>query len=93
MDSSDEFYESLKNLAESTNPPNRMTGDGLLFVVDALMKARKDTQAKKTIQMTIDGLIADQACEDLERSVRLSDKAQRLVRTCLRLIDGHKESI
>lgn len=92
-DSSDEFYESLKNLAESTNPPNRMTGDGLLFVVDALMKARKDTQAKKTIQMTIDGLIADQACEDLERSVRLSDKAQRLVRTCLRLIDGHKESI
>jgi hypothetical protein len=93
FDSSHDFFKSLTQAAQAANPSNRMTGNGLLHVVDAIMKKRRDPRAKKTIQMTIDGLIADQTNSEIDSSSSLSTKAQELVLTCLRLIDGHKESI
>ncbi|MEK6556614.1 MAG: hypothetical protein AABZ31_15295, partial [Bdellovibrionota bacterium] len=93
QDGGDDFFDALTQVAHAANPSNRMTGNGLLHVVDAIMKTRRDPRAKKTIQMTIDGLIANQTQATIDSSTHMSAKAQQLVRTCLRLIDGHKESI
>lgn len=86
----------LKQLAEncaSSNPTNRMTGDGLLYVVEQLMKVRRQPSAKRTLQAAIDSLVDDQSQIESTQNRLLTPKTKLVVQRCLRLIDGHKESI
>lgn len=86
----------LKNFSDRSaqmGPKNRITGDALLYVVDEILKSFKKLGNKRTIQVAIDRLIADQTNDKKAFQTAIPEKAEELFRTCLRLIDGHKESI
>jgi hypothetical protein len=92
----------LKNVcgqAREMNRTDRMTGDGLLYVVDEIMKFKKKNKNSKTIQTVIDGLIAEQSLkqahfdENEKSPLHANRRETTLLKTMLTLVDGNKESI
>lgn len=90
----------LTERASEINREDRITGDGLLYVVDEILKARKKQKIVTPIQEAIDALIEQQTAkldphEDMAQHLghKISEKANVLVRTFMSLVDGHKESI
>lgn len=86
-------YKAIAERAQMSGPKRRITGDALLFIVDEILKSFKKLGNKRTIQVAVDRLIADQNNDPKALQTPIPDKAEELFRTCLRLIDGHKESI
>jgi hypothetical protein len=87
--------------SKRTNRPNRLTGDGLLYVVDKILsKKRRKQIAPEALQVVIDKFIIEQSPQSpspelkaTEALVSKSASAQRLYRDMLSLVDDNKESI
>jgi hypothetical protein len=80
--------------SERKNLENRMTGDGLLYVVDKICKLQKTSVQKQAIQLAIDALINEQSPKTVKvpRKKR-QDPVEQLMQTLISLIDVNKESI
>jgi hypothetical protein len=79
------------------NRPNRMTGDGLLNIVDELLSFKDKTKDPRPLQEVIETLIVDQSVNLKHEVLPLSQSASKKVRdlydAMLSLVDGFKESI
>lgn len=81
------------------NLPHRLTGDGLLHVVDELLKFKKKNNDVKSIQKVIDRLIADHRPKtnaETEKhfpKLHANRRVKALLNTMLTLVDDMKESI
>lgn len=92
----------LKNIvsrATEYNRTDRMTGDGLLHVVEQILKEYKSGARFESLQASIDLLIQNQSIgsefkEDFgSNKLHLGRRSQQLLSTILSLVDGHRESI
>lgn len=97
-----ELELQLKKICDNAfeaNRPDRLTGDGLLNIVEEILKfKKKNTHDNKSIQQTIDQLVSAQSPSPEnkpknESRLHSGRRAQFLYQTLLTLIDGFKESI
>lgn len=91
---------AIARRAFETNRPDRMTGDGLLHLVDKLLAVWRHGRGEPhLLQKTIDSIVTEQSrplnTNDNKHTRRLqtSRRIVELTRTLLSLVDGHKESI
>lgn len=93
------LIEQIYKRALHVNRPDRLTGDGLLNVVDELIKFKNKSNNKSPLQDAIEQLIAAQSATSTksndEEGPRLHarHRTQSLFETMLSLVDGYKESI
>ena len=90
--------QQIYDQAFHANRPDRLTGDGLLYVVDELIDFKKENGRRKTLQETIDRLILEQSPPHLSKKLQstvipISSSVRPLFNTILSLVDGNKESI
>lgn len=92
--------QAISRRSYEANRPDRLTGDGLLHVVDKMMSVWKHGRAEPDLmQKAIENIITEQASptsqSDDRKSPRLhtSRRLFELTNTLLTLVDGHKESI
>lgn len=94
------YLEKISEAALNNNPPDRLTGDALLNIVDEILKFKKSENKEiATIQVAIDQLITNQSPksvlqnEELRPHLHASRRAKSLYDSILTLIDGFRESI
>lgn len=78
------------------NRPNRMTGDGLILVVEKLMNIKRHGRApNELIQAVIDNLVQDQSPAEIidPAETKHADRLKRITQDLRSIIDGHRESI
>jgi uncharacterized protein YdiU (UPF0061 family) len=85
----DTLLQSISNRAQTHNRPDRLTGDGLLYVVDEVMALAKKPTSKKAVQAAIDTIIARQSPMKKKRA----PKNSKFISTVATLVDLNKESI
>lgn len=88
----------IYELALQSNRPHRVTGDGLLYIVDEILRYHKKSKDTKSIQEAIDRFILDQSPlpslhADTSSRLHHARRAKTLFQTMLSLVDGFRESI
>ena len=81
--------------SEKVNRPDRITGDGLIHVVEKIMKVWKHGRTEPDfVQKAIENMISDQSPQPSDRpQVHRGRRITTLTNTLLSLVDGYKESI
>ncbi len=87
--------------ASRCNRGDRLTGDGLLFVVDMILaKKRRGLIANKSVQTLVNELISEQSPpstsrphSEITKAISKDTNTGRLYHTLLSLVDDNKESI
>lgn len=80
----------------AANRPNRMTGDGLILVVEKIMNIKKHGRApSELIQAVIDNMVQDQSPAEIidPEDTEHADRLKRITQDLRSIIDGHRESI
>lgn len=85
----------FQSRCEKVNRPERITGDGLIHVVDKIMRVWKHGRTEPDfLQKAIENMIADQSPEPSDRpKLNKGRRISSLTNTLLSLVDGYKESI
>lgn len=97
-----QILNEIQPRAARINHENRMTGNALINIVHEILQHRKRGVADSEIQKIMDSLIAFQSLSKEEaggsnakttKSSSWAERSQRLMRTLLTVLDGHKEDI
>lgn len=86
----------LFNSCVNHNPIHRMTGDGLIYVVDKIMNIKKHGRAPSVlIQNVIDSMVQDQSPANIINldETQYADRLKRISEDLRSIIDGYSESI
>ena len=87
--------KGFQSRCEKVNRPDRITGDGLIHVVEKIMKVWKHGRTEPDfVQKAIENMISDQSPHPSDRpQLHRGKRISTLTNTLLSLVDGYKESI
>ena len=95
------LLRTLTQNAARTNRQDRLTGDGLLYIVDEILaKKKRGLVTHQGIQALVDRLIDEKSPEHSKKVAHITERifeknqsTRRLYHTLLSLVDDNKESI